>query len=71
MRLSDGVYLQTDRSEPAIRRAVLNSRLQGQAAQTEMRAERDRGFALTTISTSSPRATRKRIRRSTEKPSSL
>jgi len=45
--------------------------LQDQAAQTAMRAERDRGLAFTTISTSCPRATKKRISRSTEKPSSL
>jgi len=49
----------------------LKPTLRNQAAQTAMRAERDRGLAFTTISTSCPRATRKRISRSTEKPSSL
>ena len=42
-----------------------------QAALTRTRAGRERGLAFTTISTSCPSATRKRIRRSTEKPSSL
>jgi hypothetical protein len=71
VRLRDGVSLQNERSEKAMRSVVLNSRSQDQAAQTAMRAERDRGLALTTISTSCPRATKKRISRSTEKPSSL
>jgi hypothetical protein len=43
--------------------------MQDQAAQTPMRAERDRGFAFATIFTSCPRATRKRIYLFTEKPS--
>ena len=42
-----------------------------QAALTAMRAEREVGLDLTTISTSCPSATRNCIKRSTEKPSSL
>ena len=42
-----------------------------QAALTAMRADRERGLAFTVISTSCPRATRNRMSRSTEKPSSL
>ena len=49
----------------------VSSTRQNQAAQTAIRALRVRGLAFTTISTSCPSATRKRISRSTEKPSSL
>jgi hypothetical protein len=42
-----------------------------QAALTAMRAARELGLDLTTISTSCPSATRKYIKRSTEKPSNL
>lgn len=44
---------------------------QNQAVLTAMWAEREMGLDLTTISMSCPSATRKCIKRSTEKPSSL